>query len=184
MKIAGAGGRAAGERAWSTAASRNLLRPKDVAFEVTRGRGTAGVGVVRELLAVHDGYLVQRSKFELERAALRLLKANHVPRPAANRLLVVDGHRFEGDLVWPGCRLIAELDGRGTHQHRAAFDVDRARQDVLNLAGWRVTRITWNDVHRRPGDTIDRLRALLVQQPLEPAPGRSAARLLRRRPRR
>lgn len=180
VEIAGTDGCIAAERAWGTAASSNLLQPKDIAFEVARGRGTAGVGIIRELLGVHDGYLVQRARSELERAALRLLKAHRVPRPAANRLLVIADHRFEGDLLWPHCRFIAEVDGRGPHQHRASFDVDRERQAVLNLAGWRVTRVTYDDVHRRPGGTIDRIRAHLAQRPLEPAPGASAARFLRR----
>ena len=40
-------------------------------------------------------------------------------------------------------RLVLEIDGWEFHGSRAAFEQDRARQNDLVLAGWRVLRFTW-----------------------------------------
>lgn len=178
--IAAQHGREATERAWSSAASARSLLPRDIAFEIEHGRGRAGIALVARLFAEYDGYLGQRTRSDLERDALRLLRRHRVERPDSNLQVRIEAHVFDGDLVWPSRRLIAEVDGRSVHEHVIAFDADRKRDAVLGLAGWRVTRLTWNDVHRRPGLTVDRIRALLEQQPLTAAPGRSAARFLRR----
>ncbi|MBW8059091.1 MAG: DUF559 domain-containing protein [Solirubrobacterales bacterium] len=51
----------------------------------------------------------------------------------------------EVDALWPGQRLIVELDGFAFHRHRAAFERDRARDAALQATGYRVVRLT----HRR-----------------------------------
>jgi very-short-patch-repair endonuclease len=60
---------------------------------------------------------------------------------------------MECDCVWPSHRLVVELDSRRFHGTRAAFERDRARDRVLQAAGWRVVRITWRQLH----DDADRV---------------------------
>lgn len=177
--ISGAHGPVAAQRAWSTASSSGALRLRDVAFEIEHGRGRAGVAAVRRLLERHGTVLEQRTRSGLERAALEMLRRRHVAPPRANAVVRIGPHVFEGDLVWPERRLIVELDAFATHGDADSFATDRARDAVLGLAGWRVSRLTGWDVDRRPGPTVDRIRALLVQPPLEPAPGAAAGRVLR-----
>lgn len=177
--IAGQHGPVAAQRAWSMAASSGALRLGDVAFEVENGRGRSGVAVVHRLLDRHSSVLEQRTRSGLERTALALLQRRRVPPPRANAIVRIGPHVFEGDLVWPERRLIVELDVFATHGDPDAFATDRARDAMLGLAGWRVSRLTGWDVDHRPGPTVDRIRALLAQPPLEPAPGAAAARLLR-----
>jgi len=42
-----------------------------------------------------------------------------------------------------GAKLIVEVDGHAFHGHRAAFEHDRRRDQVLAGAGYRVIRVTW-----------------------------------------
>ena len=50
---------------------------------------------------------------------------------------------FECDCVWLDQRLIVELDGRATHDTRAAFEADRERDRVLPAVGWRVVTLKY-----------------------------------------
>ena len=49
---------------------------------------------------------------------------------------------IEADCVWREHRLIAELDHRGTHADRKAFESDRRRDRTLQAFRWRAVRIT------------------------------------------
>ena len=76
------------------------------------------------------------------------------------------GH--EVDLHWPDVKLIVEIDGYGTHDHRRAFETDRLRDQRLLVAGWRVARVTdWQMTELRAA-TAGRFSLLL-------APARRAA---------
>jgi very-short-patch-repair endonuclease len=59
--------------------------------------------------------------------------------------------------MWRDRRLIIETDGEKTHGTHQAFESDRRRDQRLILAGWRVIRITWRQLDRRPHE----VRALL-----------------------
>lgn len=50
---------------------------------------------------------------------------------------------LEVDLLWPRERLVVELDGRATHDTARAFERDRARDQRLAAARFRVVRVTW-----------------------------------------
>ncbi len=59
---------------------------------------------------------------------------------------ILDGADIGATLTRSSSRLIAELDGRSVHGTAAAFERDRARDRSLNVAGWRVVRITWRQL--------------------------------------
>jgi very-short-patch-repair endonuclease len=70
----------------------------------------------------------------------------------------------EGKLVaavWLEQKLIVDLDSWAFHRHRKAFEDDRERDVTLLLAGYRVVRITWQQLTREPEKVTGRLRALL-----------------------
>ena len=56
---------------------------------------------------------------------------------------MLDGHRRFLDTAWPEPMACLEFDGYITHiGSRVVFDDDRARQNALVDAGWKVFRIT------------------------------------------
>lgn len=77
---------------------------------------------------------------------------------------------YEVDAVGMRQRLVVELDGYAFHRTRAAFERDRARDIALQLAGYRVLRITSERLRRDRDGIVAATRALLENQ--RPAPGR------------
>jgi len=95
------------------------------------------------------------TKSDLEARFLAFLNDRRFPTPLTNAL--VEGH--EVDAVWPGRKLIVELDSWTFHGTRHAFERDRRRDRHLTALGWTVIRITWRDLDEP--DRLEReLRAL------------------------
>jgi very-short-patch-repair endonuclease len=136
------------DAALAEALVRRLVRLEDLEARAT--------GKLRVLL---DTAAPTRSR--LERRLRRLLRAHGLPQPVSNG--IVEG--YEVDLHWPEHRLVAELDGYAFHAHRRAFESDRERDIVLQVAGWRTVRVTDQQLGRR-AETADRFSRLL----LAPAP--------------
>lgn len=123
---------------------------------LARRRGQRGAGRFREALAAFDDD-APRTRRELERRMLQLVRRAGVPRPLVNTL--VQGH--EADLLWRHARLVVELDSWTFHRARPAFERDRRRDVELQAAGYRTVRFTWRQVMREPEWVVSRLRALL-----------------------
>lgn len=68
-------------------------------------------------------------------------------RPGCNAWLHLDGECFLVDFLWEEAKVIVETDGRETHETPTAFQDDRRRDQFLGAAGYRVLRITWNQIH-------------------------------------
>ena len=97
------------------------------------------------------------TRSKLERDFRALLREYGLPQPASNGF--VGG--MEVDLRWPGHRLVVEIDGSGTHDHRRAFEADRVRDQRLLVAGWRTARVTdWQMTELR-AETAERFATLL-----------------------
>src|SRR5215210_1884025 len=87
------------------------------------------------------------TRSELERRFLTLLDAENLPPPLVNEEIHLDqATKYEPDFTWRTHKLIVELDGYETHATREAFERDRARDRALQIAGWRVLRITWRQL--------------------------------------
>ena len=128
------------------------------ALERLAGKGVRGVRLLRAVLGRRldaDGERVSA----LESAMDRLVLGFGVPRPV--RQHPVTGTPYRLDYAWPGPLVAVEVDGYGPHSSRQAFQDDRARQNVLVLAGWTVLRFTWADVRARPAVVAATLRRAL-----------------------
>jgi very-short-patch-repair endonuclease len=152
-------------RAFHAADRLELLDLRALGAACERARGKRGVRRVTGLIAAHREMPFTRS--ELERMFLRLCDRAGIKRPAVN----VEIERFEVDCVWPPERLVVELDSYGFHRDRASFEADRIRDARLQLAGYRVLRITWRRLVDSPDEVAAEVRTLLSAP--GPSPGGS-----------
>jgi very-short-patch-repair endonuclease len=71
----------------------------------------------------------------------------------------------EGELVdalWRDQKLVVEVDGWGYHRSREQFETDRRRDAKLQVAGYRVIRLTQQRIDTEPRAVAAELRALLA----------------------
>lgn len=129
---------------------------------IRRCRGRRGVAKLRLLLEELDP-ATKRTRSELERRFLRACVRAGLPRPEVNVALEVADGVAEADFLWRDAGLVMEADSRRFHDTDSAFEHDRKREQLLQLAGWRVSRCTWRQVEREPRRVIDVVRGLLAQ---------------------
>ena len=145
------------EAAFDEAQFRRLGSPTSVDALIARYPTRRGTRAIRRVLENHhrNGETVTRSL--LERRLLALVDQNGLPRPRINRVT----QHGELDARWPEQRLVVECDGFAAHGTRKAFEEDRARDRALQVAGWRVVRITWRQLTDDPHLIARQLAALL-----------------------
>lgn len=97
-------------------------------------------------------------------SALRvLLLQAGLPEPEVNGRITDARGRFVAacDLVYRAARLVIEYEGDG-HRDKKTFRDDIHRYERLQDLGWRVVRVTADDIRLRPAETIERVRRLLA----------------------
>jgi very-short-patch-repair endonuclease len=149
-------------RAFAEAEFLRILDLEEVREVIKRNRGRRGVAGLRMLVDELDP-LAKRARNELERRFLALCRRAGVPSPEVNANLEVAGRRVQPDFLWREERVIIETDGYEAHGTRSAFKADRRRDRKFILAGWRVSRCTWDEVFDEPEEVVDCLRGLLAK---------------------
>lgn len=96
-----------------------------------------------------------------ERLTHRLLREDGITGWRTNYLIRLRHRQIFVDLAFPQARRAVEIDGFQFHSTPAAFQSDRARDNDLVLAGWRVLRFTWQDVTERPAVVLAAIRLAL-----------------------
>jgi Transcriptional regulator, AbiEi antitoxin/Protein of unknown function (DUF559) len=145
------------ERAFDEAERLGLLDLVALEAVCRRARGRRGLKVLRPLVADRRPSM-QDTRSPLERIFLPFCRDHGIPLPATN----VEVAGLLVDAVWPAQRLIVELDGYEFHgKTRSAFEADRVRDATLQLAGYRVVRITWRRLEREPDAVASLLHELL-----------------------
>jgi very-short-patch-repair endonuclease len=142
-------------RALEAADRHQLLDITELTRLCEASSGRKGTGRLSSLLARYRSLPETRS--ELERRFLRLCREAGLPPPAIN--VPVAG--VEVDFLWPGARVVVELDGYAFHRDRAAFERDRVRDAKLQLAGYRVLRVTYRRLVEEADAVIAEVSALL-----------------------
>ncbi len=127
------------------------------ALQAVRDRSPRRQGVRALDALIHGGTEPLPVRSELERRFVEVCRQAGLPPPVLNTL--VEG--YEVDALWMPRKLIVELDGYAFHRSRTAFERDRARDVDLQLAGYRVVRITARRLDRDPERVIAALRSLL-----------------------
>ena len=114
-------------------------------------RGRPGTAKVR---AAMDRHLPQLARCEngLEREYVLLCERHGIEIPEPN----VRIGRYRPDMLWPGRRLIVELDGWRAHHTAAQLASDERKQAALEGRGYGVERFTRDEVFEQP-DRVARL---------------------------
>jgi predicted transcriptional regulator of viral defense system len=143
---------------------RVLDKPK-LRVLLKRSRRRRGVARLRLILdTIHPQ--TKRTRSELERIFLEMCASRSIPEPEVNVWLPTpDGKRYQADFLWRDAGRIIEADSRRFHDTDTSFLADRKRQQQLELAGWRVSRCTWEEVEQEPRRLSLTIHALLAQDP-------------------
>jgi very-short-patch-repair endonuclease len=123
-----------------------------------RSRGRRGVRALRAVLA--DRIEPAPTRSELERRFLELCRDADLPAPSVNAGVL----GYEVDALWPERRVVVELDSYGFHRARSAFEQDRLRDAALQVAGYRVLRITDRRLRTGARAVVQEVRSLLEPQ--------------------
>jgi very-short-patch-repair endonuclease len=146
------------KRAFEDADRLELIDMRAILQLLERGRGRRGLKPIGPLLAARQDP-APATRSELERRFLDLCHQAGLPSPIVNAQVT----RLEVDALWPARRLTVELDGYAFHHDRAAFERDRTRDATLQVAGYRVLRITHRRLEAQPEAVIAALRNLFSQ---------------------
>jgi very-short-patch-repair endonuclease len=129
---------------------------------LARYPGKRGSLTVDAALERHKNEPPGRKRSKIERRFAPFLRRHNLPLPRFNDPIVLGSKRYVVDCHWPRTGEIVELDGWQGHGTRSAFRDDRARDRALRVAGYSVTRLTWNQLDDEPEEIAADLRSLLL----------------------
>ena len=136
------------------------LRQVNQVFFVLAGRGRTGTVAMRRLLEARgEGHVPPAS--DLERRARKVFGLGGLSMPEFEVQLGDDEFIGRVDCYWRAAKLVVELDSRKFHGGLHAREADRNRDNRLMASGWRVIRVTWDDLRDRPNETVDLIRRAL-----------------------
>jgi very-short-patch-repair endonuclease len=139
---------------------RDLLDIRGLNALLARSPGRRGAPrLSRALAELHDEAPWLQS--DLERRFLELVRAAGIEEPQCNALVA-------GELVdffWPRQRLVVEVDGYGVHKTKRAFEDDRRKDARLQIAGFRVVRVTADRIDHDANHLTGDLRRLIASAP-------------------
>jgi len=124
-------------------------------------RGLRGLAAVLADWRTTDG-AVPDVRSDFEAMVLPRLVAMGLPRPVCNKTLRVGTERLMVDFLWEEQGVVVETDGAATHQTPVAFQRDRRRDQLLVAAGYRVPRVTWNQMRRELDQVVARIARTLA----------------------
>lgn len=157
VDLAGCVGSGALERILARALRDCRVPPDEIRRLLDRYPRRPGRALLLGFLASENGPAFDRSI--AERVFHERVRDAGLPPPRTN--IVV--HGFEVDCLWPGERLVVEIDGRRYHSDARAFERDRDRDTALLSAGYRVMRVTWKQITEEPTKVLVRLAAALAR---------------------
>lgn len=141
-----------------------LLKRKHTSTEALKAAAESWIGRGRRV-AQRAARLARDDVDSAMETRLRLLIVlAGLPEPRVN--LIVRHERGEWrrryDLAYEGVRLIVEYDGRQHSEDDDQWLTDIFRREELDKMHWRLVVVTWHGIYRDPLQTLDRVRAALI----------------------
>jgi very-short-patch-repair endonuclease len=136
-------------------AQRTLVTIPQILQALDRLGPRPGIANLTKILAT--GHAPTRS--ELEDAVLELLLNAGFEPPQVNVPIRVEGRTIVPDFRWPEHHLVIEADGAHWHDNRLTREDDAEKQAILEAAGERVIRVTWQQAVAHRVQTVKRVRA-------------------------
>jgi hypothetical protein len=117
---------------------------------------------LRAALALADG----RSESTFETLVrLLLVRAGLAPEALQLKVFGKDGRVYARlDMAWPSVKVGLEADGREYHDLPKALHRDRVRANQLASDGWKIFRVTWDDLVHHPERIIALIRSALYPE--------------------
>jgi hypothetical protein len=133
-------------------------------LEATARKGKPGVVRLRRVLEPRLGG-THVSDSSLETLALETIRDAGLPTPETQHrpswLRKMNGRV---DLAYVDQQIVVECDGQRWHGSVEAFQLDRERDNLAQLAGWIVLRFTWDDITRRAPYVVGAIRDALSRR--------------------
>ncbi len=124
-------------------------------------KGKPGVVKLRGVLEARQSK-AQETDSNFEIRVLRLLTTNGLPAPSTQFrppwLRAINGRV---DFAYVDERVLVEADSKRWHDSPEAFQRDRERDNLAQLAGWIILRFTWSDITERPSYVLATVREAL-----------------------
>jgi very-short-patch-repair endonuclease len=140
---------------------RKWLRVVELQDAISLRRGQNGTPQLSRIVA----RLVAGGASEAELKLHELLRRGRFDGWVANQIVYdARGRIGEVDVLFPGLRLVIEVDGFAVHGgDLGVFQRDRTKQNRLSNAGYVVLRFTWHDLVERPDEVIATIRRALLR---------------------
>ena len=120
--------------------------------------GRRGIVRVRELIPFADAL----AESPMESEARLMMHDGGLPTPTLQHEVIDgEGRVWRVDFAWPDLRVAVEYDGFDWHSDPVAFRRDRLKREALRAMHWQVISIVFDDVRRRPYETVSGIRTEL-----------------------
>ncbi len=137
-----------------------------IRLESIARKGKPGVVKLRGVLESRESK-PKATESNLEMRVLRLLTTNGLPAPSPQFrppwLRAINGRV---DFAYIDKRVIVEADSKRWHDSPEAFQRDRERDNLAQIAGWTILRFTWSDLIERPSYLVATVREVLERSTL------------------
>ncbi|MBJ7341003.1 hypothetical protein [Mycolicibacterium sp.] len=131
---------------------------RELSLAATAQAGRRGIVAVRDLVPLADA--AAESPMESE-ARLVMIDGGLSMPELQYEVIDRSGKLWRLDFAWPDAKVAVEYDGFDFHSSPDALRRDRQKRAALLELGWAVISIVFDDVRRRPYDTVSRINVEL-----------------------
>lgn len=157
IDIARNAGVGAGLVAADAALSEELVTADELGAAVDRAAGWPGVRRARRVVEL----MSPLAESPLESLTRLLIVDAGLPPPHLQVWVHAARRRYRADGLWPDRGVVLEADGLLKYASPSDLREEKLRQEDLERAGYRVVRVTWEDVTSHPARTVDRIATAL-----------------------